>query len=148
MFKTLIWPSEATTSQAPSEQLTQPISEYVVIVITQRVGHAVTVRASEEISAVHAQLLCIALLEAAPQLNSASQVQRICEDHGAVFTNAVGLSFSIAECVYFYGEDFLIEHYSAIGHWVESRLGELNKVSLDFVEASASLPFAVCMCSR
>ena len=76
MLKKLIWPSEATPSQAPSEQLTLPIPENVAIVITPRVGDAMTAMASEDIAAIHAQLLCIALLESAPQLASADQAQR------------------------------------------------------------------------
>ena len=148
MFNTLIWPGAATPGQAQSEQLKLPIPESVAIVITQRVGDAMTAMASENISSIQAQLLCNALLEATPQLASASQAQRMCEDHGAIFTSTVARSFSAAECVYFYGEDFLMEHYSAIGHWIESRLGELDRVRLEFVEASVSLPFAVCVCSR
>ena len=145
MLKKLIWPNEATPSQAPSEQLTLPIPENVAIVITPRVGDTMTAMASEDIAAIHAQLLCIALLESAPQLASADQAQRICEDHGVVFTSAVGRSFSVAECVYFYGEDFLIEHYSAIGNWIENSLGELDRVCLELVEANAPQPFAVCV---
>ncbi len=63
-----------------------------------------------------------------------------------MFTSAVGRSFSVAECVYFYGEDFLIEHYSAIGNWIENSLGELDRVCLELVEANAPQPFAVCVC--
>tara|TARA_R100000750_G_scaffold6820_1_gene5153 strand:+ start:473 stop:946 length:474 start_codon:yes stop_codon:yes gene_type:complete len=148
MFNKLIWPSETKPNQGQADKVAEPIPKYVVIVIMRLAADAITARASEDISANHAQLLCKVLLASAPQLACADQAQRICEDHGAVFTSAVGGSFSVAECVYFCGEDFLIEHYSAIGHWIESRLGKLDRVCLELVEASASLPFAVCVCSR
>ena len=146
MFNTLIWPGAATPGQDQTEQLKLPIPDSVAIVITQRVGDAMTAMAAENISSIQAQLLCNALLEATPQLATAGQAQRICEDHGAVFTSVLDRSFSAAEGIYFYGEDFLIEHYSATGHWIESKLGELDNVCLDFVETSTSQPFAVCVC--
>ena len=146
MFKKLIWPSEAKPNQDESDQVAQPIPEHVTIVIMQQVADAIAARVSEEMLAGAAQSLCKALLESASQLACADQAKRICEDHSAVFTSALDRSFSAAEGIYFYGEDFLIEHYSATGHWIESRLGELDSVCLDFVEANTSQPFAVCVC--
>ena len=146
MFKKLIWPSEAKPNQDQSDQVTQPIPAYVTIVVAQQVADAIAASVSEEISSGAAQSLCKVLLESVSQLASADQAQSICEDHGAVFTSTAGRSFSVAEGIYFYGEDFLIERYGAIGHWIESRLGELDSVCLDFYEASASQPFAVCVC--
>jgi hypothetical protein len=146
MLKRLIWPSEALPNHDQSVQLIPALPEYVVIVVMQQVDAAIAASVSEVMSAGAAQSLCKALLESATQLACADQAQRICEDHGAVFTNAVSRPFSVAEGIYFYGEDFLIEQYSATGHWIESRLGELDSVCLDFVEAIASKPFAVCVC--
>lgn len=146
MFKKLIWPNEAKCTQGQSPQASLPIPEHVTIVIMQRVGDAMTARVSEEISADAAQSLCKTLLKKAPQLGSADQAQRTAEDHGAAFTSALDRTFSVVECTYFHGEDFFIENYSAMGQWVESRFGELDGVCLDFVEASASQPFAVCVC--
>ena len=146
MFNKLIWPSEAKPNQDQSDLFAEPIPDYVTIVIIQQVDGALAASVSEEISVCAGQLLCKALLQSAPQLALADQAQRICEDHGAVFTSALGRSLSVAEGIYFYSEDFLIEHYSATGHWIESRLGELDSVCLDFVEANTSKPFAVCMC--
>ena len=146
MLKRLIWPSEAIPNQDQSGQLIPALPEYVAIVVMQQVDAAIAARVSEEMAAGAAQSLCKALLESAPQLACADQAQRICEDHGVVFTSAVSRPFRVAEGIYFYGEDFLIEQYSATGHWIESRLGELDSVCLDFVEAIASKPFAVCVC--
>lgn len=146
MLNKLIWPSEATPTQDQSDQVAGPIPDYVTIVIMQQVADAIVARVSGEMLAGAAQSLCKALLESASQLACADQAQRICEDHGAVFTSALDRSFSAAEGIYFYGEDFLIEHYSATGHWIESRLGELDSVCLDFVETNTSQPFAVCVC--
>ncbi|SFM85434.1 hypothetical protein [Halopseudomonas yangmingensis] len=146
MFNKLIWPAEAALTQDQSDQVAGPIPDYVTIVIMQQVADAIAARVSEEMLAGAAQSLCKALLESASQLACADQAQRICEDHGAVFTSSLDRSFSAAEGIYFYGEDFLIEHYSATGHWIESRLGELDSVCLDFVETSTSQPFAVCVC--
>lgn len=146
MFNKLIWPSEAKPNQDQSDLVAEPIPDYVTIVIIQQVDGALAASVSEEISACAGQLLCKALLQSAPQLALADQAQRICEDHGAVFTSTAGSSFSVAEGIYFYGEDFLIEHYSAIGRWVESTFGELYRVCLDTVEASSQQPFAVCVC--
>ncbi len=146
MFNKLIWPSEAALTQDQSDQVAGPIPDYVMIVIMQQVAGAIAARVSEEMLAGAAQSLCKALLESASQLACADQAQRICEDHGAVFTSVLDRSFSAAEGIYFYGEDFLIEHYSATGHWIESKLGELDSVCLDFVETSTSQPFAVCVC--
>lgn len=146
MFNKLIWPSEAALTQDQSDQVAGPIPDYVMIVIMQQVADAIAARVSEEMLAGAAQSLCKALLESASQLACADQAQRICEDHGAVFTSVLDRSFSAAEGIYFYGEDFLIEHYSATGHWIESKLGELDNVCLDFVETSTSQPFAVCVC--
>lgn len=146
MFKKLIWPTKATPTQDRSEQLILPVPELVGVVIIQRVADAIIARVSRDVPANHARLLCKALLESAPQLASADEAQCICEGHGAVFTHAVGHLYSVAESRYFYGADFLIEHYSALGHWIESKLGELDSVCLDFVEANAPQPFAVCVC--
>jgi len=146
MFNKLIWPAEAALTQDQSDQVAGPIPDYVTIVIMQQVADAIAARVSEEMLAGAAQSLCKALLESASQLACADQAQRICEDHGAVFTSVLDRSFSAAEGIYFYGEDFLIEHYSATGHWIESKLGELDSVCLDFVETSTSQPFAVCVC--
>lgn len=146
MFNKLIWPSEAALTQDQSDQVAGPIPDYVTIVIMQQVADAIAARVSEEMLAGAAQSLCKALLESASQLACADQAQCICEDHGVVFTSAVGRPFRVAEGIYFYGEDFLIGHYSAMGHWIESRLGELDSVCLGFVEARASQPFAVCVC--
>lgn len=146
MFNKLIWPAEAALTQDQSDQVAGPIPDYVTIVIMQQVADAIAARVSEEMLAGAAPSLCKALLESASQLACADQAQRICEYHGAVFTGAVGRPFSAAEGIYFYGEDFLIEHYSATGHWIESKLGELDSVCLDFVETSTSQPFAVCVC--
>lgn len=146
MLKRLIWPSEAAPNQDQSGQLMPAVPEYVAIVVMQQVDAAIAASVSEEMSAGAAQSICKALLESATQLACADQAQRICEDHGAVFTSALGRSFSAAEGIYFYGEDFLVEHYSAMGHWIESQLGELESACLDFVEASATRSFAVCVC--
>lgn len=146
MLKRLIWPSEALPNQDQSVQLIPALPDYVAVVVMRKVDAAIAARVSEKMSACAAQLLCQALLESAPQLACADQAQRICEDHGVVFTSAVGRPFRVAEGIYFYGEDFLIEHYSAMGQWIESRLGELDSVCLGFVEASVSRPFAVCVC--
>lgn len=146
MLNKLIWPSEAKPNQDQSDQVTQPTPAYVTIVVAQQVDDAIAASVSEEISSGTAQSLCKMLLESASRLASADQAQRICEDHGAVFTSTAGRSFSVAEGIYFYGEDFLIEHYSAIGQWVESTFGELDRVCLDTVEASSQQPFAVCVC--
>ena len=147
MLKRQIWPSEALPNQDQSGQLIPALPECVAIVVMQQVDAVITATVSEEMSAGTAQLLCQALLESASQLACADQAQRICEDHGVVFTGAVSRPFRVAEGIYFYGEDFLIEQYSATGHWIESRLGgELDSVCLDFVEAIGSKPFAVCVC--
>lgn len=146
MFRKLIWPSAAKPNQGQSKQVALPIPEHATIVIMQQAADAMVASVSAEMSAGAAQSLCKALLESASQLTCAYQAQCICEDQGAVFTSALGRSFSAAEGIYFYGEDFLIDHYSAIGHWIESKLGELESVCLDFVQANVSRPFAVCVC--
>lgn len=146
MFKKLIWPSEAKPNQDQSDQVARHIPEYVTIVLAQQVADAIAASVYEVISASAAQSLCNALLESAHQLDSAGHAQRMIEDHGVVFTNTVGRSFSVAEGSYFYGKDFMIEHYSAIGRWVESTFGELDRVCLDTVETSSQQPFAVCVC--
>lgn len=68
------------------------------------------------------------------------------EEHDASFTSTVGRKFSVAEGVIFHSEDFVIGEYRSFGQWVESALGELDRVCLDTVETSLQQPFAVCVC--
>ena len=140
MFKQ-IWPANAEISLAA-----QVMPTHVTIVVAQRLSMSIETSVSLAMPVSDAQRLCSGLLESAHQMVAVAQAQRIINNHDAVFTNVAGCNFSVVEGIFFHSEVFVIEEYSAFGHWIESIFGELDAVYLDTIETNSLQPFVICAC--